>query len=90
MLVPFGTHVLDKDDKSVGTVSRLVLHPESREVSAPTVSGTPAYIPGPSVSLSCLDSSTVRESRKRCGANGRAPVDSTLLQLGVVLLGVAA
>ena len=34
MLVPFGTHVLDKDGKSVGTVSRLVLHPDSREVSA--------------------------------------------------------
>jgi sporulation protein YlmC with PRC-barrel domain len=34
MLVPFGTHVLDKDGKSVGTVSRLVLHPESREVTA--------------------------------------------------------
>jgi sporulation protein YlmC with PRC-barrel domain len=34
MLVPFGTHVRDKDGKSVGTVSRLVLHPESRQVAA--------------------------------------------------------
>jgi len=34
MLVPFGTHVLDRDGKSVGTVSRLVLHPESRQVVA--------------------------------------------------------
>jgi uncharacterized protein YrrD len=34
MLVPFGTHVRDRDGKSVGTVSRLVLHPESRQVAA--------------------------------------------------------
>ena len=34
MLVPFGTHVRDKDGKSIGTVSRLVLHPESRQVAA--------------------------------------------------------
>src|SRR5437879_3083452 len=34
MLVPPGTHVRDREGKSVGTVSRLVLHPESREVAA--------------------------------------------------------
>ena len=34
MLVPFGTHVRDRDGKSVATVSRLVLHPESRQVVA--------------------------------------------------------
>jgi len=34
MLVPFGTHVRDKDGKSIGTVSGLVLHPESRQVVA--------------------------------------------------------
>jgi len=34
MLVPFGTHVVDRDGKSVGTVSRLVLHPESQQVAA--------------------------------------------------------
>jgi sporulation protein YlmC with PRC-barrel domain len=34
MLVPFGTHVRDRDGKSVGTVSRLVLHPESQQVVA--------------------------------------------------------
>ena len=34
MLVPFGTHVLDRQGKSVGTVSRLVLHPGSQEVVA--------------------------------------------------------
>src|SRR2546427_12495572 len=34
MLVPSGTHVRDREGKSVGTVSRLVLHPESREVAA--------------------------------------------------------
>lgn len=34
MLVPFGTHVRDQDGKSVGTVSRLVLHPESQQVVA--------------------------------------------------------
>ena len=34
MLVPLGTHVLDRDGKSVGTVSRLVLHPESRQITA--------------------------------------------------------
>jgi sporulation protein YlmC with PRC-barrel domain len=32
MLVPFGTHVVDREGKSVGTVSRLVLHPQSRKV----------------------------------------------------------
>jgi len=32
MLVPFGTHVVDREGKSVGTVSRLVLHPQSRQV----------------------------------------------------------
>ena len=34
MLIPFGTHVRDLAGKSVGTVSRLVLHPESRKVVA--------------------------------------------------------
>ncbi len=34
MLVPFGTHVVDREGKSVGTVSRLVLHPVSQEVVA--------------------------------------------------------
>src|SRR2546428_8504080 len=34
MLVPPGTHVRDREGKSVGTVGRLVLHPESREVAA--------------------------------------------------------
>ena len=34
MLVPFGTHVLDSEGKSVGTVSRLVLHPTSQQVVA--------------------------------------------------------
>lgn len=34
MLVPFGTHVLDRDGKSVGTISRLVLHPQSQQVVA--------------------------------------------------------
>jgi uncharacterized protein YrrD len=34
MLVPFGTHVVDHEGKSVGTVSRLVLHPVSQEVVA--------------------------------------------------------
>jgi hypothetical protein len=42
MLVPFGTHVLDRDRKSVGTVSRLVLHPESRQMVA---IGTETTIP---------------------------------------------
>jgi uncharacterized protein YrrD len=32
MLVPLGTHVVDAEGKTVGTVSRVVLHPESREV----------------------------------------------------------
>jgi len=32
MLVPFGTHVVDKNGKGVGTVSRLVLDSHSREV----------------------------------------------------------
>src|SRR5258706_11032078 len=34
MLVPFGTHVLDREGKSVGTVSRLILHPDSQQVVA--------------------------------------------------------
>jgi sporulation protein YlmC with PRC-barrel domain len=34
MLVPFGTHVVDRDGKSVGTVSRLILHPQSQQVVA--------------------------------------------------------
>ena len=34
MLVPFGTHVLDREGKSVGTVSRLVLHPTTQQVVA--------------------------------------------------------
>ena len=34
MLVPFGTHVIDSEGKTVGTVSRLVLHADSREVVA--------------------------------------------------------
>jgi uncharacterized protein YrrD len=34
MLVPFGTHVLDHDGRSVGTVSRLVLHPSTQQVVA--------------------------------------------------------
>ena len=34
MLVSFGTHVRDREGKSVGTVSRLVLHPEARQVVA--------------------------------------------------------
>jgi sporulation protein YlmC with PRC-barrel domain len=38
MLVPFGTHVVDKDGKTVGTVSRLVLHPDSQELVAVVVS----------------------------------------------------
>jgi uncharacterized protein YrrD len=38
MLVPFGTHIVDKDGKTVGTVSRLVLHPDSQEVVAIVVS----------------------------------------------------
>src|SRR5262245_61944627 len=33
MLVPFGTRVLDSTGKAVGTVSRLVLHRDSREVA---------------------------------------------------------
>jgi sporulation protein YlmC with PRC-barrel domain len=33
MLVPFGTRVVDSTGKSVGTVSRVVLHPRSREVA---------------------------------------------------------
>jgi sporulation protein YlmC with PRC-barrel domain len=33
MLVPFGTRVLDNTGKSVGTVSRVILHPQSREVA---------------------------------------------------------
>jgi len=33
MLVPFGTRVLDSAGKAVGTVSRLVLHRDSREVA---------------------------------------------------------
>ena len=34
MLVPFGTHVVDRNGKTVGTVSRLVLHPQAQEVVA--------------------------------------------------------
>ena len=34
MLVPFGTPVVDRNGKSVGTVSRLVLHPDTRRVVA--------------------------------------------------------
>jgi len=33
MLVPFGTRVVDSTGKGVGTVSRLVLHTQSREVT---------------------------------------------------------
>ncbi|MGH7331310.1 MAG: PRC-barrel domain-containing protein [Candidatus Rokuibacteriota bacterium] len=33
MLVPFGTRVVDSTGKGVGTVSRLVLHPQSRRVA---------------------------------------------------------
>jgi len=33
MLVPFGTRVVDNTGKAVGTVSRLVLHSQSREVA---------------------------------------------------------
>lgn len=33
MLVPFGTRVVDSNGKAVGTVSRLVLHSQSREVT---------------------------------------------------------
>ncbi len=33
MLVPFGTRVVDSSGKAVGTVSRLVLHNQSREVA---------------------------------------------------------
>jgi sporulation protein YlmC with PRC-barrel domain len=34
MFVPFGTRVVDSEGQSVGTVSRLVLHPETRQVVA--------------------------------------------------------
>src|SRR2546425_5647157 len=34
MLVPFGTHLVDREGKSVGTVSRLILHPQSQHVVA--------------------------------------------------------
>ena len=34
MLVPFGTRVVDSNGKGVGTVSRLVLHSQSRQVAA--------------------------------------------------------
>ena len=34
MFVPFGTHVVDRNGNTVGTVSRLVLHPQTREVVA--------------------------------------------------------
>ena len=34
MFIPFGTHVVDRDGKSVGTVSRLVLHPKTQQVVA--------------------------------------------------------
>ncbi len=33
MLVPFGTRVVDVSGRGVGTVSRLILHPDSREVA---------------------------------------------------------
>jgi sporulation protein YlmC with PRC-barrel domain len=33
MLVPFGTRVVDSTGKSVGTVNRVILHPQSREVA---------------------------------------------------------
>ena len=33
MLVPFGNRVVDSTGKSVGTVSRVILHPQSREVA---------------------------------------------------------
>src|SRR5438067_6117452 len=34
MFVPFGTHVVDRNGKTVGAVSRLVLHPQAQEVVA--------------------------------------------------------
>lgn len=34
MFVPFGTHVMDRDGKGVGTISRLVLHPDTQQVVA--------------------------------------------------------
>jgi sporulation protein YlmC with PRC-barrel domain len=34
MFAPFGTHVLDRDGNGVGTVSRLVLHPDTQQVVA--------------------------------------------------------
>lgn len=34
MLVPFGSHVLDRDKKSLGTVSRVVLHAQSQKMLA--------------------------------------------------------
>jgi sporulation protein YlmC with PRC-barrel domain len=37
MLVPFGTRVVDSTGKGVGTVSRLVLHRDSREVAGVVV-----------------------------------------------------
>ncbi len=37
MLVPFGTRVVDSNGKGVGTVSRLVLHVQSREVAGVVV-----------------------------------------------------
>jgi uncharacterized protein YrrD len=37
MLIPFGTRVVDRDGKCVGTVSRLVLHPETGQVVAVVV-----------------------------------------------------
>jgi hypothetical protein len=33
MFVPFGTHVVDRHGKTVGTVSRLVLHPQTARSS---------------------------------------------------------
>jgi uncharacterized protein YrrD len=37
VFVPFGTHVVDREGRGVGTVSRLVLHPDTRDVVAVVV-----------------------------------------------------
>jgi uncharacterized protein YrrD len=37
MLVPFGTHVVDRDGKGVGTVSRIVLHPQKTDETVAVV-----------------------------------------------------
>ena len=55
MLVPFGTHVVDREGKSVGTVSRLILVPGDGWTEAvlpfvltsPAASGTPDYFRDP-------------------------------------------